>query len=279
MYNVVYCSMQGQEREINEDALLVQDTILKEAGTTELDVPYLLAVVADGMGGYAKGELASFTVLDSLRKSKPKDRNELVISLMEAKNRLNEIALKEKIELGTAVAGVLSENGNFAIFNVGDCRVYKITASGEVVAISEDHTLANQLKEFNINDEVLEKQKNVLTSAIIGGSENEDFEIFYDNLVLDCNEKLLICSDGFWNTFEGEIRKMVYKRDVIKFVKKNIKYKNMNDDYSFILIEEQNKTNNLLLLFYKVKQMALKCWDFIIIQIKSFLNKIKDKSL
>jgi len=279
MYNIVYCSMQGKAREINEDALLVQDTILKEAGKTELDVPYLLAVVADGMGGYAKGELASFTVLDSLKKSKPKNRNELVISLMEAKNRLNEIALKEKIELGTAVAGVLSENDNFAIFNVGDCRVYKITANREVIAISKDHTLANQLKEFNINDEVLEKQKNVLTSAIIGGSENEDFEIFYDNVILNCDEKLLICSDGFWNTFESDIREMVHKRDVIKFVKRDIKYKNMNDDYSFILIGEQNKRENLLLLIDRVKKNLLKCWDFIIIQIKSFLNKIKDKSL
>jgi len=257
MYNVVYYSMQGKAREINEDALLVQDTVLKGSGTTELDAPYFLTVVADGMGGYAKGELASYTVLDSLRKSKPRDRNELVISLMEAKNRLNRIALKEKIELGTAIAGVLSVDDHFLVFNVGDCRVYKVTASGEVVVITKDHTLVNQLKEFNINDVVAEKQKNVLTSAIIGGAENEDFEIFHDNLLLDSNEKLLICSDGFWNTFESEIREMVHKRDVIKFVKKNIKYKNMNDDYSFILLEEQNKTNYLLGLLHKFKKRLL----------------------
>ncbi len=257
MYNVVYCSMQGKVREINEDALLVNNSILKECGTTELDTPYFLTVVADGMGGYAKGELASYAVLDSLRKSKPRDRNELVIALMEAKNRLNEIALKEKVELGTAIAGVLSVNDHLLVFNVGDCRVYKVTASGEVIVITKDHTLANQLKKFKINDVAVEKQKNILTSAIIGGAKNEDFEIFNDNIILDCNEKLLICSDGFWNTFESEICEMADKRDVIKFVKKNIKYKNMNDDYSFILLEEQNKTNYLLGLLHKFKKRLL----------------------
>lgn len=254
MYNVVYCSNQGKARENNEDALLVGERVLKESGTIELDAPNLLAVVADGMGGLAKGELASYTVLESLRRSKPKDRNELVIALMKARNQLNEIALKEKIELGTAVAGVLSVDEHFLVFNVGDCRVYKVTANGEIVAVTKDHTLANQLKEFKISDAVLEKQKNVLTSAIIGGGEDEDFEIFHDNLTLDSDEKLLICSDGFWNTFENEITEMVHKRDVVKFVRKKIKYKNMNDDYSFILIEEQTEVSYLLKLFYNFKK-------------------------
>ena len=38
---------------------------------------------------------------------------------------------------------------------------------------------------------------------------------------------------------------------------KNIKYKNMNDDYSFILLEEQNKTNYLLGLLHKFKKRLL----------------------
>lgn len=249
MYNIVYCSMQGETREINEDALLTNHTLLKGCGTTQVQTPYLLAVVADGIGGYARGELASSSVLESLRESQPKNANELIIALIDARKKLDEIAHREKCELGTALAGVLHLNNRFFIFNVGDCRVYKITAAKELVLLTKDHTLINQLKKYNIKNRALEKQKNILTSAIIGGVESEDFEIFHDTFVLDKGEKLLICSDGFWSPFESEISQMVSKRDVIKFVKKKIKLKDMKDDYSFILIKE----DNLLGFFHKMK--------------------------
>lgn len=257
MYNLHYCSMQGDAREINEDALLIGEHIKRGCGTEEVAYSSLFVAVADGMGGYAKGEVASYEVLKSFKESHPQNTQEVVMALMEARERLDRIALHEKIALGSAIAGVLSLNDTFLIFNVGDCRVYKIRADGEVVLLTQDHTLVHQLEAFAIDNVAIEQQKNVLTSAIIGGAEHEDFEMFHTTICLERDEKLLLCSDGFWNSFAEEIALIVSQKNPLKFVKKRRKEKNMRDDYSFIVIEEAKQSNYFTRLFHKWKKKII----------------------
>ena len=253
MYKITYCSIQGKDREVNEDALLIQDSILKECGIVKLDTSYLLLGVSDGMGGYARGELASYIVLNSLKNRKPKNCNDIVISLIQAREKLDEISKNEKIKLGATIAGLLKIDDEFLVFNVGDCRVYKILSNGEVILKTKGHTLINQLKEFGIDKLAIEKQEHILTSAIMGGTDNKDFEIFHTKLKLKENEKLLICSDGFWRKFENKIYKTIHKRDVIRFIKKS--RKNLEDDCSFILLEKQNRVNNIKKFFLNFKNL------------------------
>lgn len=242
MYKIIYYTKQGEQRRTNEDALLVHGDVVREEGYFTLpDNENFITAVADGMGGHAQGELASSTLLDCLRKKQPKDSNGLVLALMQAKDRLENIATQQKIQLGTAVAGISFVQDRFLIFNVGDCRIYKITKSGDVSLLSKDHTLVNQLKEFCIEDTVLMQQKNILTSAITGGLGSEDFEIFNTYTTLGVGEKLLVCSDGFWNIFEEEIGIIANKYDPLKFVRKNIKHKQVKDDCSFVLLQNIQK--------------------------------------
>lgn len=249
MYKITYCSKQGIRREKNEDALLINNQVLNDCGFAYHDDAYVLCAVADGIGGHARGAFASHFILNILKNNKPKNLNELVIALIEARDKLNQYALREKIKLGAVVAGVLGVNDDFLIFNVGDCRVYKIGLNNKSLLLTKDHTLANQLKKSGIDDLVAEEQKNLLTSAIMGGGEKEDFEIFHTKLKLNFNEKLLICSDGFWKVFKDEINKVVQKRDIRRYMQKSRKYKNLNDDYSFILLEKKRISFLQKLLF------------------------------
>lgn len=257
MYKITYCSLQGKGRDNNEDAFLINDIISKECGNIQIDTNYIIAAVADGIGGYKKGEIASFIVLNTLGKDKPKNLNELVASLLKAKDRLNDIAFKDNIKLGTTIAGVLGTDEELLAFNVGDCRVYKITSTNKVILLTKDHTLAKQLQDLGIDKSTIKEQANILTSAIVGGIKEEDFEIFYTKLKLDLDDKIIICSDGFWKVFENDIVKIINKRNKIKTLKKYIKYKNikLDDDATFIIIKKEKKENLLKSLLVRFKNL------------------------
>ena len=273
MSKIVYYSQQGNTRQINEDALLVQQKIFTGCGTLDFNTQQnsLILAVADGMGGYEKGDLASYTVLEHLAQQQPKTLHSLIITLMEAKNELENIAVKKKIHLGTAFAGVLYENKQCSVVNVGDCRVYKM-ARENMKLISKDHTLVEQLKNLQVKNPILQKQKNILTSAITGGLGNEDFEIFQTTCTLADDEQLLLCSDGFWNVFEAYIPKIIESKDPLHTIKKLSKNHQTEDDCSFILFQNS-----------KYLSPKHRSYDKMIVIIKKFMTKlsylinIKDK--
>lgn len=242
MYSIAYCSIKGDRRKINEDAILIQKDIFSDSdGYIEIDTKEnILLAVADGMGGYAKGNVAAYTVLHHLANKKPKDAHSFIGALIETKDVLEDIASKENITLGTAFTGVLCENGNCLIVSVGDCRVYKVS-SDKSMLLSKDHTLINHLKEidFDIDEQIIEKQKNFLTSAITGGTDNDNFEIFQKSFSLEKGEKLVLCSDGFWNVFEKDIIKITQSKEPIKYMKKFIKGRGIDDDCSVIILQEK----------------------------------------
>jgi len=247
LFNIIYCTKQGEKREINEDCLLVINKITKECGRKRIGNSYFLAAVADGMGGHQKGELASCEVLKYLKEKKPTDKNSLVAVLIEAKHALEEIAGENHMEIGTAIAGIIYYKENFLIFNVGDCRIYKIDENNSLTQLSYDHTLANQLLNLKVSQKNIQiKQKNVLTSAITGGMGNEDFEVFISETSLKNGESLIICSDGFWNNLEKNMVKLSKVKRPLTFLKKIIKKEKMSDDYSFILIKKKKNLLNFL---------------------------------
>ena len=65
MYKVAYVTDIGLKKENNEDALLIDDTIG-------------VFVVADGMGGHERGEIASRIVVDSFKDILAKDEDSTI---------------------------------------------------------------------------------------------------------------------------------------------------------------------------------------------------------
>jgi len=265
MFDITYYSAKGAQRAINQDNILIDTKIPKESGSCQCNKEHFLVAVADGMGGHSKGEVASLSVLDYLRKHIPKDARELIHALLQTHTLLEEIAKSKNIQLGTAIATVLYTNGRFFIANVGDCRVYKITAQNEILQISQDHTLINQLKALHIPNKILREQKNILTSSISGGLDNEDFEIFQTNTLLEENEKLVLCSDGFWNLFEDDLVALVSKKRMLKYFDRISKNRDLNDDCTFVILQKSQEHS-------KTKQIFKKMLNFI-----KILGRIAEK--
>jgi PPM family protein phosphatase len=106
-----------------------------------------LYVVADGMGGHAAGEVASATVIESLRLH---DADVGEAALLEVLGRAmveanGEVARKAADDparrgMGTTVTAMLWSGDRFALAHIGDSRAFRLR-EGQLGQITEDHVM------------------------------------------------------------------------------------------------------------------------------------------
>ena len=178
----------GKVRRNNEDSLLAGD------GTDET-----LFVVADGIGGFEAGEVASSITVDVLRTLGPDESFENAIR--EANRRILAAARDdEKLSgMGTTIValrfGGRSEEPRAEVSHVGDSRAY-LLREGILRPLTEDHSLVAELVrsgDLTRAQAAEHPQKNLITRAL--GAEDE---VEADNMVLpvEAGDRLLLCSDG-----------------------------------------------------------------------------------
>jgi protein phosphatase len=175
-------------RQNNEDALLVGE------GTDET-----LFAVADGIGGFEAGEVASSIAIDVLKRLQPDDSFEQAIR--EANRRILAAGRgDEKLSgMGTTVVAVRF-GGTQAepvaeVAHVGDSRAY-LVRDGEVRPVTEDHSLVAELVrsgDLTRAQAAEHPQKNLITRAL-----GADEEVDVDTAVLpiEAGDRVLLCSDG-----------------------------------------------------------------------------------
>ena len=198
----------GRRREHNEDCLGIYhhpeyDDEVRARGT--------LLVVADGMGGYAAGEVASRTAVEALLNAYYGNlSDEMVESLTRAVRDANRAVLDEanrdadRAGMGTTLALAVVWSGQLAVANVGDSRVYLIR-DGRIAQISRDHSwIAELLAVGKITPEEARHHpmRNVVTRSL-GGRPDLDIEV-YPPLKLRRGDIILVCSDGLWGMVSAE---------------------------------------------------------------------------
>lgn len=229
----------GLERQENQDCYY----------TSELPVGNLpnLFIVADGMGGHAGGKLASETAMKSFVKSVQKstleDPDEI---LTNAVKKANDDVIKKakKVELegmGTTLVVATIIDGELHVANVGDSRLYLITAA-EVKQITKDHSLVEEMVrmgELEPSKARTHEKKNVITRAI-GVTDEVKADIF--KVKLKEEQTILLCTDGLTNMVtDDSIRKVIVsQRDVIEKAETLIIEANKNggkDNITVVVIE------------------------------------------
>lgn len=192
----------GRKRSHNEDAI----------GS---DPEHGLAVLADGMGGYQAGEMASSiavnTILGEVR-AKLKDISPVEVdddtgfsrgtllfkAAIEKANRVIHTAAKSKPEcegMGTTVVAVGFFDDQLSVAHVGDSRLYRLR-EGHLEQVTSDHSLLQELidKGFYTPEEARKSlNKNLVTRAI--GVEDTVAPDFQEELVKP-GDIYLLCSDG-----------------------------------------------------------------------------------
>lgn len=175
----------GVVREKNEDAILTDPS-----GT--------LWAVADGMGGYGNGDVASDIVIDCLS-TVPDDAlagPALRARLEEANRRIREHSLKACTgNIGATVVAMMIQNSVAHLAWAGDCRAY-LMRSGQLRLLTHDHTVVQDLVDQGLIPADGRKdhpEAHVVTRAVGFG---ETIEIDTRAVPLVPGDRVLMCSDG-----------------------------------------------------------------------------------
>lgn len=210
----------GRKRRLNEDAFRVDD----ELG---------LYVVADGVGGHAKGEVASAEAVDQIFAFVKQGRAALnaFVAKPDAETqrhvrRLLESAVQSACYMvfgmaemdpsqrgmSTTISALLVSGSHAVIAQVGDSRVYRVRG-GAAKQLTEDHTLVNyKLKQGLITEAQARtmKGKNVITRAV---GHKDYVEVDVRETDARAGDLFLLCSDGLHGYLDdGEVERTLAAR-------------------------------------------------------------------
>jgi protein phosphatase len=161
------------------------------------------AIVADGMGGAACGEVASSVCLKSMEQvlrsgQDGADRGSLLTEAIRFANfqvRLEAQGRTDCKGMGSTVVAACWNDSRIKIDNVGDSRAYK-WRGGSLTQLSYDQNVGNELR-HNLGlteSQVLNyPQRNALTMAIGSGS---DLKVESHEETLEAGDIFVLCSDG-----------------------------------------------------------------------------------
>jgi protein phosphatase len=187
----------GVVRETNQDAIFADD---------------ILALVAEGLGGHAAGEVAAAITIDLVRDEFHKRPTvEGLYMAIEAANRaiLEDASDNtERFGMGTTVVAVGLTRDNDGVvsptlFNVGDSRAYQVR-DGALRLLSEDHSVAEEwvrMGRLTAEEAKVHPRRHQLTRAL--GIE-EELEIDVISLNALPGDRILLCSDGLSNELTNE---------------------------------------------------------------------------
>lgn len=245
-YNMV--SETGLKRTNNEDAVLFyapeKPWIEQSMGT--------LAVVSDGMGGYARGEKASAMVVELLKEAyftgvgSPEDKlREAAVSV---NNAIAEEGLASAQKMGaTCTALVMLEDRCF-LLHVGDSRCY-FFQEGQLRQITSDHTAANELATSTAlrnSEQTMLFNPHALTKAMgMGAITDCHGDVFGVPNDLEAGDRILLCSDGLYlhvktDELQQILRKQLSLKETRDRLVKLVMQRGARDNFSFILIERED---------------------------------------
>jgi PPM family protein phosphatase len=200
----------GLVRSQNEDAIV-------------LDSARRFAILADGMGGYNAGEVASSMAttvvrdriaqgLDASRDDaedfsiRGRQLHELVVSAISAANTAIFDAAHAEPEyhgMGTTIIAAVFGHEKVTIAHVGDSRAYRFR-NGELSRITRDHSLLQEQIDAGLIDAAMARfsqSKNLVTRAVGVGA---DVEVEIHDHPLQPSDLYLLCSDGLSDMLSDE---------------------------------------------------------------------------
>jgi PPM family protein phosphatase len=193
----------GLKRAHNEDSFFLPDN-------------ERVAIVADGMGGHASGEVASKMAVDTVAEhfrntvddaeltwpykldgADKYDANRLQVGIKLANLRIYDKAQRDENchGMGTTIVAAVFLDDKAVVGHVGDSRVYRMR-DGQLTQLTEDHSLLNDyIRMKRLSSEEVGKfpHKNVIVRAL-GMKESVQVDLLADPFRL--GDVYLLCSDG-----------------------------------------------------------------------------------
>ena len=197
----------GMTRSMNQDSLLVSDNNRNVLN---------LYILADGMGGYKGGEIASKLATISVKGyiesnfNKIEHTKEAIIELIKNAIEYANMVVYEKAKeceefsnMGTTIEVLVIYNNKLFIGHIGDSRIYRIRKN-IIRKLTEDHSYVQEL----VNDGTITKEeaknhpkKNMLMKAL-GCTPYVEPDLTIKGFLKD--DIVIMCSDGLTNMLSEE---------------------------------------------------------------------------
>ncbi len=242
--------MSGKEKEMRSNLVWSAYTDIgpfrKENEDSFAVVPPATFVIADGMGGYAAGEIASRILTDTAADLLTGAENITELSLKHVITKANRKIVEEAInnpeKQGMGTTATLCHIKENVVYwaHVGDSKLYHVH-KGSIVQITKDHTYANMLVDrgqVSFNEAYLDSSANMLTRAV--GVEDV---IFSDSGSFDVElgDKLILCTDGLSGTLsEDTICELLHDSTIESMANKLVKAaidRGARDNVTAIVVE------------------------------------------
>ena len=244
----------GIKKSTNQDSVLAVRAIFENE-------EIVFSVLCDGMGGLARGEIASASVIDAFwnwfQKDFPEtvktdfDKSELFKKweniAVDMNAKIASYGAENGISLGTTLVVMLIYNYKYYIMNIGDSRVYQYTDSTKV--LTKDHTYVQRELDMGrmTKEEAKNSPKRNVLLQCIGASPFIQPDFFSDDVHV--GEIYMLCSDGFRHiiTEEEMFEQFDPKRhqtldmlhDSAVYLTELNKYRHENDNISVVVIKSE----------------------------------------
>ena len=195
----------GRARSNNEDAVRIDENLA-------------LAVLADGMGGYNAGEVASAMTVDCVRDDiarwlaeprGPRDENEIRQALIASAQHANAAVYQasqgkaEYAGMGTTLVTALFNEDRLWVGHIGDSRAYR-WRDGRLEQLSRDHSLLQEQIDAGLltaEEAAYSMNRNLVTRAVGVEPEVELEVVGHD---LRAGDVVLLCSDGLSDMLDDD---------------------------------------------------------------------------
>lgn len=199
------------DRERQEDTLAVQ-TFAADKGTHAGE---LILLLADGMGGYAGGDVASRLVVEYFSEAYTESAANIPEALRSSLNIANEQLANAVVEtpelkgMGSTLIGCVINENHLYWISVGDSPLW-IFRAGVLHRLNADHSMVPLLDDMvrtgtmNNEEALADFRRNVLRSAVIG-KVIELVDLSKEPYPLQTGDIIILASDGVETLAEDEL--------------------------------------------------------------------------
>lgn len=192
----------GIKKKTNQDSLLINQA-QTDAGNV------LLAVICDGMGGLAKGEVASACMIQNFAEWFRQELPSMLSAGLQPEtlrgsweqlvarvnHKITNYSMSNGVSMGTTCAALLIVNNTYYVMNIGDSRIYLI--SDNIYQLTKDQTYIQREMDagrMTYEQSLTDPQRNVLLQCV-GASPTIQPDFYMGDVTI--NQCYMLCSDGF----------------------------------------------------------------------------------
>ncbi len=208
----------GCHRDVNEDC----GRFVRPGASHTLQQKGLLALIADGMGGHAAGEIASGIAVDTISRvyyeGKGNPHSDLEAAFAAANQAIYAASQQEKQlgGMGTTCTALVIRGREAFSTHVGDSRLY-LLRDGLLRPMSEDHSLVMEMVRqgmIDMEEARRHESRNVITRAL-GLQPRIEVATWNGPVPLLDGDTFVLCSDGLYDLVEDlEIASIVADQDL-----------------------------------------------------------------